>query len=181
MHNKSVTTYYEASYVNDEYWMRRALTLAAQAEQCGEVPVGAVVVINDEEVASAYNSPISDHDPTAHAEVKALRLAGKKVANYRLVDATLYVTLEPCPMCAGAMVHGRIKRLVFGAYDAKTGAAGSCMQLVKHTQLNHQIETTGGVLEDQCAGLISAFFRARREQHKLHKQLLKQSEVGQEP
>lgn len=180
MHNKSVTTYFEVAQVNDDYWMQRALTLAAEAERCGEVPVGAVIVVNNEEIASAYNTPITDHDPTAHAELKALRLAGQKIGNYRLVDATLYVTLEPCPMCAGAMVHARVRRLVFGAHDTKTGAAGSCMQLVAHSSLNHQIEITGGVLDAQCADTISGFFKKRREQQKAQRKLL-QTDVGQEP
>ncbi len=151
----------------DEYWIRHAMTLATRAEALGEVPVGAVVVDKDNSVlGEGWNTPISDHDPSAHAEMNAVRQAASKRGNYRVVGATLYVTLEPCPMCAGMLVHGRIQRVVFGAYDAKTGAAGSVMNLMSHPSLNHQIEITGGVLADACASQLSAFFKRRRAEKK---------------
>lgn len=153
----------------DETWMRYALGLAQKAELAGEVPVGAVVVANDTVIGEGWNTPISDHDPTAHAELKAIRMAATQRENYRVIDATLYVTLEPCPMCAGALVHSRISRLVFGAYDDKTGAAGSVMQLCRHDALNHQLEVTGGVLALECATTISDFFKRRRAEKKAAK------------
>lgn len=147
----------------DVYWMRRALSLAARAEAEGEVPVGAVLVLGDEVIGEGWNRPIGAHDPTAHAEIQALRAAAQAVANYRLCDSTLYVTLEPCTMCAGAMIHARVKRLVFGAFDAKTGAAGSCFPVLTSDQHNHRVECYGGVLADECSEQLSAFFRRRRE------------------
>ena len=153
----------------DEHWMRLALSLAAKAEACDEIPVGAVVVADSKVIGQGYNTSIMDHDPSAHAEMKAIRAAAQTVENYRVVNATLYVTLEPCPMCAGLLVHSRISRLVFGAYDEKTGAAGSVMQLCQHAQLNHQIDVTGGVLAKDCGGIISAFFKRRRAEKKAAK------------
>ncbi|GDY28335.1 tRNA-specific adenosine deaminase [Agarivorans sp. Toyoura001] len=150
-------------------WMNYALNLAAKAEAQGEVPVGAVVVYQGEVVGEGWNQTITLNDATAHAEVLALREAGKKIGNYRLLDTTLYVTLEPCSMCAGAMVHARVKRLVFGASDLKTGAAGSVFSIVNCEQLNHKVEIEAGVLAESCADTISRFFRKRREQHKLRK------------
>ncbi|MDC8830423.1 tRNA adenosine(34) deaminase TadA [Alteromonas gilva] len=150
----------------DEFWMRHALALAQKAEQMNEIPVGAVIVSDDTIIGEGWNTPITDHDPSAHAEMKALRLAARQRENYRVIDATLYVTLEPCPMCAGALVHGRITRLVFGAFDEKTGAAGSVMQLCRHEALNHQIEVTGGVLAESCGAVISNFFKRRRAEKK---------------
>lgn len=134
-----------------------------------EIPVGAVVVADDQIIGEGYNTPIVDHDPSAHAEMKAIRKAARTIENYRVVNATLYVTLEPCPMCAGLLVHSRINRLVFGAFDNKTGAAGSVMQLCQHPQLNHQLEISGGVLADECGGIISEFFKRRRAEKKAAK------------
>ena len=142
--------------------MRQALSLARRAEAAGEVPVGAVVAVDGEVIGEGWNQPVGSHDPSAHAEILALREAGAHIGNYRLVDATLYVTLEPCAMCAGAMVHARIRRLVFGAFDPKTGAAGSVFDIVRSPQLNHQVEVTAGVLADECGGLLQSFFRSRR-------------------
>ncbi|WP_108652995.1 tRNA adenosine(34) deaminase TadA [Dongshaea marina] len=149
--------------------MRHAQELAKKAASIGEIPVGAVIVADDQIVAEGWNRPITTHDPTAHAEIVALRVAGEKVQNYRLLDLTLYVTLEPCAMCAGAMVHSRIKRLVYGASDPKTGAAGSVFQLVQNPALNHQLEVTSGVLEESCAQMLSDFFKMRRAQKKAAK------------
>ena len=153
----------------DEHWIRYALSLAAKAEAMNEIPVGAVVVADDQIIGEGYNTPILDHDPSAHAEMKAIRKAARTIENYRVVNATLYVTLEPCPMCAGLLVHSRINRLVFGAFDNKTGAAGSVMQLCQHPQLNHQLEISGGVLADECGGIISEFFKRRRAEKKAAK------------
>jgi tRNA(adenine34) deaminase len=147
----------------DEQFMTEALALAGQAEAHGEVPVGAVIVSEGEVIAAAANSPIGLNDPTAHAEILALRAAGERLGNYRLPGTTLYVTLEPCPMCAAAMVHARVARLVYGAADPKTGAAGSVMQLLQDQRLNHTVEITGGVLGDEAGALLRDFFRARRE------------------
>ena len=134
-----------------------------------EIPVGAVVIADNQIIGEGYNTPIVDHDPSAHAEMKAIRMAARTIENYRVINATLYVTLEPCPMCAGLLVHSRINRLVFGAYDGKTGAAGSIMQLCQHPQLNHQLEISGGVLADECGGIISEFFKRRRAEKKAAK------------
>lgn len=146
--------------------MRHAIALAAKAEQQGEVPVGAVVVKNGELVAEGWNQMISLNDPSAHAEMQAIRAAAVKLGNYRLPDCSLYVTLEPCSMCAGAMVHSRIARLVFGTVDAKTGAAGSVLNLVQHRQFNHQLEVVSGVLAQECAAQLSGFFQRRRAEQK---------------
>lgn len=148
--------------MTDEDFMRAALVLARQAEQAGEVPVGAVVVKDGEIVGRGSNAPISRHDPSAHAEMVALRDAAQRVGNYRLVDCELYVTLEPCLMCVGAMFHARIARVVYGARDPKTGAAGSVLNLFGETRLNHHAEVEGGVLADECGKLLSQFFAARR-------------------
>jgi tRNA(adenine34) deaminase len=150
----------------DAAFMRQALLLEQKAQAIGEVPVGAVIVVDSMIVGQGYNQSIALHDPSAHAEMLALREAAKNLENYRVLDATLYVTLEPCPMCAGALVHGRVKRIVFGAYDQKTGAAGTTMNLVQHDLLNHKIEVTGGCLQEECSAQISAFFRQRRRQKK---------------
>ena len=142
--------------------MRRALELARQAQRAGEVPVGAVLVHDDAIIAEGWNQPIRAHDPSAHAEMITLRAAGQALASYRLLDTTLYVTLEPCPMCAGAMVHARVRRLVFGAPDPRAGAAGSVFNLVQHPALNHRIEFSSGVLGEECGSLLREFFLARR-------------------
>jgi tRNA(adenine34) deaminase len=147
---------------HDEKWMREALLLARQAEAAGEVPVGAVLVKDGALLGSGWNQPIGAHDPTAHAEVMALRAAATASGNYRLTGTTLYVTLEPCAMCAGAMVHARVARLVYGAADPKTGATGSVFDLVRTEKLNHRLEVEGGVLEGECGRLLRAFFAARR-------------------
>jgi tRNA(adenine34) deaminase len=147
----------------DELHMRRALELAVCAEAEGEVPVGAVLVGPDGEVlAEGWNRPIASSDPTGHAEIRVLRAAGEAIGNYRLPGTTLYVTLEPCPMCAGALVHARVARLVYGAADPRAGAAGSVFDLLQAPQLNHRVEVTGGVLSDACGALLRSFFQRRR-------------------
>jgi len=143
--------------------MQAALAEARAAEASGEVPVGAVVVVNGAILARGQNRVLRDTDPTAHAEVVALRAAAEALGNYRLNGCELYVTLEPCAMCAGAMVHARLARLVYGASDPKAGAAGSVLAVVNHPQLNHRMEVTGGVLAEECSTILSQFFRARRE------------------
>ncbi len=142
--------------------MERALALAREAAAAGEVPVGAVLVRDGALVAEGRNRPIADHDPTAHAEIVALRAAGRRLANYRLPGTTLYVTLEPCTMCVGAMVHARVQRLVFGAPDPRTGAAGSVIDLARAPFHNHRLAVTGGVLAEASAELLRDFFRRRR-------------------
>jgi len=146
----------------DRSMMRRALALAGKAREAGEVPVGAVVVVDGEIVGEGWNHPVGGHDPTAHAEMQAMREAGHRIGNYRLVGANLYVTLEPCAMCAGAMVHARIARLVYGAADPKTGAAGSVFDIVRSPLLNHQVRVDGGVMAEECGDLLREFFRSRR-------------------
>ena len=148
--------------LTDNDFMQLALAQAALAAQTGEVPVGAVVVCNGEVIATGRNAPIKGHDPTAHAEIMALRAAAKALGNYRLPDCTLYVTLEPCAMCSGAMLHARLKRVVFGALDPKTGAAGSVINLFDQPKLNHQTALQGGVLADESAAQLKAFFIQRR-------------------
>lgn len=155
--------------LNHEHWMRHALTLAQRAWDEGEVPVGAVLVYQDKVIGEGWNRPIGRHDPTAHAEIMALRQGGMVLQNYRLIDTTLYVTLEPCVMCAGAMIHSRIGQLVYGARDAKTGAAGSLIDVLHHPGMNHRVEITEGVLADACSSMLSDFFRHRREQKKVLK------------
>ncbi|MBV2091742.1 MAG: tRNA adenosine(34) deaminase TadA [Candidatus Thiodiazotropha sp. (ex Ctena orbiculata)] len=148
---------------HDELFMQHALMLAARAEQLGEVPVGAVVVRQGKVVGEGWNQPIGGHDPTAHAEIVALRDAAKKEKNYRLPDSTLYVTLEPCPMCAGAIVHARVRRVVFGAPDPKGGAAGSVFDLLPtDSRFNHRVEVEGGLMMEQSAKLLQDFFRRKR-------------------
>jgi tRNA(adenine34) deaminase len=148
--------------VRDAVYMRRALELARHAEEAGEVPVGALVVLNDEIIGEGWNQPIVSHDPTAHAEIVALRAAAARVRNYRLSDAELYVTLEPCAMCAGAMVHARIARVVYGATDPKSGAAGSVFNLLESSTLNHRAQVIRGVLAEECGEMLRKFFAARR-------------------
>ncbi|MDP1774164.1 MAG: tRNA adenosine(34) deaminase TadA [Methylobacter sp.] len=150
------------SPATDEAWMRYAIRLAQRAEQQGEVPVGAIVVRDNRCIAEGWNVPITSHDPTAHAEVVAMRSAGVAMENYRLTDATLYVTLEPCVMCIGAMSHARIKRLVFGAYDPRRGAVCNALSLTDASFLNHRISWDGGVLETECSEMLRDFFKAKR-------------------
>lgn len=147
---------------DDEQWMRYAIRLAQRAEQQGEVPVGAVLVLDGKSIAEGWNTPIQSHDPTAHAEIMALRQAGQKIQNYRLINTTLYVTLEPCVMCMGAIANARISRLVFGAFDTKRGAVCNALHLSDAPFLNHRVNWTGGVFEDECAALLSDFFKAKR-------------------
>ena len=146
----------------DTDWMRHALQLAEQARQQDEVPVGAVIVLENRLIGEGWNQPITSHDPTAHAEIQALRAASQTMQNYRLPGATLYVTLEPCVMCAGALVHARVARVVFAATEPKTGAAGSCFDIFNTPQLNHKVICEGGVLADESGELLREFFRARR-------------------
>jgi tRNA(adenine34) deaminase len=148
--------------MTDSEYMQMALELAAQAAEAGEVPVGALVVKDGEIIGRGYNAPISCHDPSAHAEIQAMRDAAQRIGNYRLVSCTLYVTLEPCAMCAGAIQHARIARLVFGASDPKTGACGSVVNLMAETRLNHHTDVEGGVMVAECGAALSAFFAARR-------------------
>jgi tRNA(adenine34) deaminase len=148
--------------MDEQQFMGLALDLAREAGACGEVPVGAVLVLDGEVVGYGFNQPIGRHDPTAHAEIMALRDAATRLGNYRLPGSTLYVTLEPCAMCAGAIMHARVERVVFGARDPKTGAAGSVIDLFAETRLNHHTTITGDVLADQCGSLLSGFFAARR-------------------
>ncbi len=152
--------------MNDNEFMQIALTLAADAAAKGEVPVGAIVVKDGGIIGRGSNAPISQQDPSAHAEIQAMRDAAKHLGNYRLVDCTLYVTLEPCAMCSGAIHHARIARLVFGASDPKTGACGSVINLMEEPRLNHHTEVTGGVLAQECGSLLSAFFASRRKSGK---------------
>ena len=147
---------------NDQRFMREALDLARQAAALDEVPVGAVLVVDGEIVGRGFNQPISRHDPTAHAEIMALRHAADQLDNYRLPGSTLYVTLEPCVMCTGAIMHARVGRVVFGARDPKTGAAGSVVDLYAEDRLNHHADIEGGVLAEECGALLSGFFAARR-------------------
>jgi tRNA(adenine34) deaminase len=146
----------------DEALMREALAEARRGLEAGEVPVGAVVVVDGAVVARAHNAPIALGDPTAHAEVLALREAGRKLGNYRLTGATLYATVEPCPMCCGAALQARIGRLVYGAVDPKAGAVGSLYRLLDDARLNHRVPATGGVLAEECAALLDAFFETKR-------------------
>jgi tRNA(adenine34) deaminase len=147
---------------NDEYWMQQALDLACQARLAGEVPVGAVLVLNNECIGRGWNRPITDNDPTAHAEIITLRKGGQYLKNYRLCEASLYITLEPCIMCAGAIVHARLARVVFGASDPRYGAAGSVFNVLTSDRQNHRPQISGGVLEAQCSGILQEFFRQKR-------------------
>ncbi len=149
-----------------QYWMEQALKLADQAESLGEVPVGAILVKDNQVIGQGFNQPIANHDPSAHAEIIALRQAGQSLQNYRLVDTTLYVTLEPCAMCAMAMVHARVKTLVFAAFEPRTGAAGSLYQLLQHSGHNHQIEIISGIMQEESSQRLKRFFRSRREKNK---------------
>ena len=160
---------------SDIVWMRHALRLAKQAAEQGEVPVGAVVVRDNAVLGEGWNRPVGSRDPTAHAEITALRAAGEAVGNYRLTGATLYVTLEPCLMCAGAIVHARIERLVYGAGDPKVGAVRSILHALEIPQLNHCVQVEGGLLAEECGALLRQFFQARRSGTGIVKQV-KESE-----
>ncbi|MBA4502516.1 tRNA adenosine(34) deaminase TadA [Marinobacterium sp. 3-1745] len=155
----------------DRPYMQRALEMAQRAADLGEVPVGAVVVLDGEVIGEGWNRPISGHDPTAHAEIMALREAAAKVGNYRLVGATLYVTIEPCTMCAGAIVHARIERVIFGTTEPKAGALVSNQKLFDQSWLNHHPSYQGGVMAEQCAAVISDFFKRRRDERKQLKKM----------
>jgi tRNA(adenine34) deaminase len=148
--------------IEDEKWMQRALLLTGAAAAADEVPVGAVIVRDGEIIGEGFNQPISTIDPTAHAEVVALRAAAQHHGNYRLSGCVLYVTLEPCAMCCGAMLHARIERLVFGAFDPNSGAAGSVIDVLDQPRFNHRVEVQGGILERQCAWQLRSFFQQRR-------------------
>jgi tRNA(adenine34) deaminase len=146
----------------DFFWMSRAIDLARRAGAEGEVPVGAIVVLNNECIGEGWNRPIGAQDPTAHAEIEALRAAARAVGNYRLPGANLYVTVEPCVMCAGAIVHARVAKVIFGARDPKAGAAGSMFSLLQSDRLNHRAEVVEGIAAEECAALLQNFFKARR-------------------
>ena len=173
MSKSNETTTDVVQHLLDEKFMRHALLLADKAEAINEIPVGAVVVANGEIIGEGYNQSITLNDPSAHAEMLAIRQAGKHLNNYRLIDCTLYVTLEPCPMCAGLLVHSRISRIVYGANDLKTGAAGSIMNIVQHEKLNHQITVTAELFAEQCSLKLSNFFKRRRQEIKALKKLTK--------
>ena len=150
----------------DEKWMKFAMDEANLAMNEEEIPVGAVLIQNNKLIARSHNQPIKNNDPTAHAEIQLLRKAGVQQKNYRLIGSTIYVTLEPCTMCFGAMIHARIERIVFGASDFKTGVCGSCMNLNKENFFNHKISITGGVLEEESSELLRLFFKSRRDNQK---------------
>ena len=149
--------------IEDEKWMQCAITEANIAKDKGKVPVGSIIIQNNQIIAKAHNCPISKNDPTAHAEIEVLRKAGEKLHNYRLPKTTLYVTLEPCSMCLGAMVHARIERVVYGASDPKSGVCGSTIDLSTESIFNHQISVSGGVLEHECKNILQSFFKLRRK------------------
>ena len=148
--------------IKDEQWMQIAIEEARLAMKENEIPVGSVLIINDKLISKAHNEAIANNDPTAHAEIQTIRKAGKKIKNYRLVKATLYTTLEPCTMCFGAIMHARINRIVFGAYDSKTGVCGSGLDLRNKNIFHHKILTSGGILEQECSNLLKSFFELRR-------------------
>lgn len=148
---------------SDLHWMRYAIELARRGETEGEVPVGAVIVKDNDVIGEGWNQPIGLHDPSAHAEMVALRDAGKTLSNYRLLGTTLYVTLEPCVMCAGAIIHARVERVVYGAPDPKAGAAGSVVNIFANSKLNHHVTVEAGLLAEECGELLTQFFRARRK------------------
>jgi tRNA(adenine34) deaminase len=158
----TTTIDHRPSTASDELWMEEALRAAQRALQAGEVPIGAVVVCEGQIIARGWNRNIGDNDPTAHAEIVALRQAAATVGNHRLAECDLFATIEPCPMCAGAMVHARIKRLVYGADNPKAGAVHSAMQVLNHEQLNHKVEVRSGILAGRCAELLQTFFKSRR-------------------
>ncbi|VFP86552.1 tRNA-specific adenosine deaminase [Candidatus Erwinia haradaeae] len=150
------------AYYPDEYWMKRAILLASEAKNQGEVPVGAVLVLYNQIIGEGWNQPIRSNDPTAHAEIIALRHGGKTLQNYRLLKSTLYVTLEPCIMCTGAIICSRISRLVCGAYDTKTSPSSSCFKILGSPVINHYVQVTYGILSEQCSSMLHDFFDQRR-------------------
>lgn len=161
----------DSSHIKDDvYWMKQALLCAKQAEEANEIPVGAVLVRDNQIIAKGWNQMITLNDPSAHAEIMAIRAAGEHIQNYRLLDTTLYVTLEPCIMCAGALIHARITRLVFGARDYKTGASGSFIDIFHQPGLNHYIDVASGILAEECSLQLSQFFKRRRDEKKLARQ-----------
>jgi len=149
--------------MNDAHWMQRALELARKAEQAGEVPVGAVLVKDDQLIAEGWNQPITSHDATSHAEIMAMREAGIKLNNYRLIGTVMYVTLEPCSMCVGAMIHARVAKVVYGASELRTGALGGAFNLLEANQHNHIFDVTSGVMAEECRELLQNFFQSRRK------------------
>lgn len=151
---------------DDKRFMQRAIELAKIADSHNEIPVGAVIVCDGEIIGEGFNQSIMNHDPSAHAEMVAIRHAGKSIKNYRLLDCTLYVTLEPCPMCAGLLVHSRLKHVIFACKDLKTGAAGSAFALLNHEKHNHQVAVHAGLMADECSAMLSAFFKRRRAEKK---------------
>ncbi|TMX38748.1 tRNA adenosine(34) deaminase TadA [Vibrio sp. Hep-1b-8] len=163
----------------DELFMRRAIELAELAEAKGEVPVGAVLVKEGKVIAEGWNESIGQHDATAHAEMQTIRKAGHVLQNYRLLDTTLYVTLEPCPMCAGALLHSRVKRIVFGAPDLKAGAAGTVLNLFEHQAAYHYADVEQGVLEEECRSQLQAFFKRRRKEKKQQRQAIRLEQMDE--
>ncbi len=175
--NSPLTLSIEQQEKLDLTFMQRAFELAQQAEQHDEIPVGAVVVHQGKIIGEGFNQSIMLNDPSSHAEMNAIRQAGKFLNNYRLLDCTLYVTLEPCPMCAGLLVHSRIERLVYACNDLKTGAAGSAFNLVNNPQLNHQLEVRSSIMQEECSQLLSSFFKRRRKEKKKAKQTAKNTSL----
>ncbi|MGD8122497.1 tRNA adenosine(34) deaminase TadA [Vibrio sp. TRT 2004] len=163
----------------DELFMRRAIELAELAEAKGEVPVGAVLVKEGKVIAEGWNESIGQHDATAHAEMQTIRKAGHVLQNYRLLDTTLYVTLEPCPMCAGALLHSRVKRIVFGAPDLKAGAAGTVLNLFEHQAAYHYADVEQGLLEEECRSQLQAFFKRRRKEKKQQRQAIRLEQMDE--
>jgi tRNA(adenine34) deaminase len=153
---------------SDAFWMEEALKEAQQAREAGEVPIGAILVMDGQEIARAHNAPIAKSDPSAHAEINCLRRAGAAVGNYRLLNSTLYVTVEPCAMCAGALLWARVRRVVYGCSDPKSGALGSVLDLSRVKEFNHKLLVTAGVLEEDCRKLLQDFFQARRKTKPAH-------------
>jgi len=154
----------------DIFWMQHALELAKRAESEDEVPVGAIVVLNDEIIGEGWNRPIVDNDPTAHAEIMALRSAAKYINNYRLLETTLYVTLEPCIMCSGAIIHSRVKRVVYGATDPKAGAVSSAFSILGTDCLNHKVDVESGLLANECGQILTTFFQKKRSEKKRNRE-----------
>ncbi|VFP83900.1 tRNA-specific adenosine deaminase [Candidatus Erwinia haradaeae] len=153
---------------NDERWMHHAIVLAYYAQNQGEVPIGAILVLNNKVIGKGWNQPIESHDPTAHAEIIALRQGGKVLRNYRLTESVLYVTLEPCAMCAGAIVYSRVSRLVYGARASKDGTINTCLHTLRDTRTNHHVQVNGGVLKTECSNILTHFFYQKRAEKRIH-------------